>query len=195
MRQILHLDHMRYTVTFIQTKIDRLDAANKPPEDTVTESAGNIHLGSPKGVETVADFAKGLGDHGAAAFRGAFEESLNSFYKANDLPQEQYLRVRGSDQVMPKLLSLRMSPLFLFSRLQSFSIWKLTMRTKLTGNSALIASAAMHVSMVRRDVTMSLSIQMATTFLHTFFASLSSLWVNNHMPLHMLRHIAGLLVV
>jgi hypothetical protein len=99
LRQLLHLDHMRYTVASIQTKIERLDNANKPPEDMVTETVDSIHLGSPKGVDTVKHFAKDLGDHGAATFRQEFEKFLNSFYQESGLPRDKYLKVHGKDQV------------------------------------------------------------------------------------------------
>ena len=165
-------------IAFVQAKIQKLDNANKPP-NAITESlhfasgpVASIHLGSPKKVEkkvvqeTVTEFAAGLGTR---QFRGMLEEFLNDLYEDNELPRDGYIAVKGSQLVISKLLLVKTSCLFIFYRFKNSSIWKSTTRMWLTGNSALIASAAINPFMVMKGVTMSLFNQRIITFLHAFF--------------------------
>lgn len=105
-------------IAFVQAKIQKLDNANKRP-NAITESlhfasgpVASIHLGSPKKVEkkvvqeTVTEFADGLGTR---QFRSMLEEFLNNFYQENQLPYDDYIKVKGSQLVISKLLLVKIS--------------------------------------------------------------------------------------
>ena len=76
LRQLLQLDHFRYTICFIQAKIEVLDETTQsndmgetiepsPSTSTSTdESVTRVYLGSSKKATTVAEFASSSAGHG-----------------------------------------------------------------------------------------------------------------------------------
>ena len=110
---------MKYTISFIQAKVEVLDEARQsnntdetvksPPSTPITTepSVSHIYLGSPKKETTVADFADGSAGNGLTyyAFRKMLEEFLNQYYKGH---HERYLEVRGDQKVISKNLLLRL---------------------------------------------------------------------------------------
>jgi hypothetical protein len=128
LRQLLRLDHIKYTITFIRTKVDLTDEANKPSDTGETTgsqsltpgSDSHIYLGSQKGVKpkhgtpedgtpkditkadgtTVAKLAEELGgSNEPGGFRRMLEEFLNSPEHHNG----SYLHVRGDQKVISKV--------------------------------------------------------------------------------------------
>jgi hypothetical protein len=106
--------------TFIQTKVDLLDEANKDNKDETTGSDVHIYLGSPKDetpkdetpmdeppkkdpttVATLADQLPRL--VGQSGFRKMLEEFLNSFYEENQLPRDAYLHVQSNEMVISSI--------------------------------------------------------------------------------------------
>ena len=118
LRQLLQLDHFRYTICFIQAKIEVLDETTQsndmgetiePPPSTSTstdESVTHVYLGSSKKATTVAEFASSSAEHGLTypIFRKMLEDFLNNFYQAHQLPRERYLEIRSNQEVMSKIL-------------------------------------------------------------------------------------------
>jgi len=103
---------LRYTVSFISTKINALDNANQaddmdettepPPSlETTNTPITHIYLGSIKKEMTVADFAGDSAGNGLtySIFRRMLEDFLNKFYAAHELPRERYLKVQGDQKV------------------------------------------------------------------------------------------------
>ena len=107
MRQLLHLNHLAYTISFIRSKIEVLDEATKPPPPTPmakNSSTTHVYLGSIKGEITVAEFADGSAGHGLSytAFRRMLEAFLNQFYAAHQLSHDKYLEIRHNQKVIYK---------------------------------------------------------------------------------------------
>jgi len=94
-RQLLRLNHLAYTISWIRTKVEILDNTQQP--DTVEPD--HIHLGSPMDVKTVVEFADGSNGLIYATFRKMLETFLNQFYAAHELPYEEYLKVQGGQEV------------------------------------------------------------------------------------------------
>jgi hypothetical protein len=130
LRQLLTHEHTGFVFTFIQTKVDLLDEANKANKDETTGSDVHIYLGSPKDetpkdktpmdgtpmdgtpmdeppkkdpttVATLADQLPRL--VGQSGFRKMLEEFLNSFYEENQLPRDAYLRVQSNEMVISSI--------------------------------------------------------------------------------------------
>lgn len=108
LRQLLNRDHLRYTVSFIETKIIALDEAAKSnegtagsPSATSNQPAIHVYLGSKKKETTVAEFADGSAGNGLTypVFRRMLENFLNKFYQAQQLPHERYLKIQGDQKV------------------------------------------------------------------------------------------------
>ena len=121
LKQLLNLDHMRYTITFMRSKIDILDKAQKsndenagPPSSILTTtnpSITHVYLGSDKDETTVAEFVKGSTAGGLvySVFRKMLEDFLNKFYVVHQLHRERYIEVRGDQKVNSMTLPLGMS--------------------------------------------------------------------------------------
>jgi hypothetical protein len=112
-KQLLQLDHFRYTISFIQNKITILDEiAQSDNEDepcltsTGTELVAHIYLGSRKEEVTITEFAGSSAGNGLtySVFRKMLEEFLNKFYQAHQLPTESYLKIHGNQTVMSIIL-------------------------------------------------------------------------------------------
>ena len=111
--QLLNLNHLEYTISFIEEKIRILDevmqssdvdeAAESPPSAPETSNipATHTYLGSGKKVTTIASFADGSTGNGLTftSFRRMLETFLNKFYQAHQLPRESYLEVHGDTKV------------------------------------------------------------------------------------------------
>lgn len=105
----------------MRSKIDILDEAQKPDDDTtgpptsITTKANpsitHIYLGSSKDETTVAEFAEDSTADGLvySIFRKMLEDFLNQFYVAHQLYRERYIVVQGNRKVMSEILPLEMS--------------------------------------------------------------------------------------
>ena len=111
--QLLNLNHLEYTISFIDEKIKILDevmqssdvgeAAESPPSSPGIPNipTTHTHLGSGKEATTIASFADGSTGNGLTftSFRKMLETFLNKFYQTHQLPQESYLEVHGDTKV------------------------------------------------------------------------------------------------
>lgn len=121
LRQLLQRDHFRYTIAFIETKIEALDEATQsngvgetaePQLFTAShESVTHVYLGSSKKEITVSQFADGSAGHGVtySVFWKMLEDFLNEFYRAHQLPHEKYLEIRGNQMVRSKISSFKIA--------------------------------------------------------------------------------------
>lgn len=118
LRQLLQKEHFKYTITFIQAKIEVLDEFAKSreadetiesPPSTSTATNGSIthvYLGSSKKATTLEKFTDSSTENGLrySVFRKMLEDFLNKFYQAHGLPRERYIEIKGDQKVMFKIL-------------------------------------------------------------------------------------------
>jgi hypothetical protein len=121
--QLLRLNHLKYTVLFIRTKINLLDTMEQsitnddtdettespPPPPTTSTPTIHVRLGSIKKETTVAEFSNGSNGLAYSVFRKMLEDFLNWFYNKYQLPHVAYLRVQSNQKVMSKILQLRIN--------------------------------------------------------------------------------------
>jgi hypothetical protein len=85
-----------------------VDETVEPPSSTSTENELLVHayLGSRKKETTVTEFAESSAGNGLTypVFRKMLEDFLNKFYRACQPPAVDYLKIKGSQEVMSKLL-------------------------------------------------------------------------------------------
>jgi len=79
-RQLLDLNHLAYTISWIRTKIDILDKAQKSNDRGGTVEPTHIHLGSSLEATTVAEFADGSSGPAYATFWKMLETFLNNSF-------------------------------------------------------------------------------------------------------------------
>jgi hypothetical protein len=128
--QLLRLNHLKYTVLFIRTKINLLDnmeqsitnddtgqanndtdetTESPPPPPTTSTPPIHVRLGSIKKETTVAEFSDGSNGLAYSVFRRMLEDFLNWFYNKHQLPREAYLQVQRDQKVMSNILQLRIN--------------------------------------------------------------------------------------